>query len=212
MTSSPLLHAPPAAGFDEPYEMLAACHERAGRMLDLMARLSAHLSAHLSARLSAPLSSRPSVPGVAPSPPCPVDDPARQAAQDLMRYFDVAAPAHHDDEERHVFPLVEAQGDAGLRQLVARLRADHDAMRAQWPALRADLAALAQGDVPPEGWPAYEARWQAYAAMYRAHLQLEDAQVFPAGAGWSDEAQRRAMGADMAERRGVRPSTGRGAV
>lgn len=37
MTASPLiLHAAPAAGFDQPFEMLQACHERVGRMLVLL--------------------------------------------------------------------------------------------------------------------------------------------------------------------------------
>ncbi|MBY0467146.1 MAG: hemerythrin domain-containing protein, partial [Burkholderiales bacterium] len=73
-------HHAPGAGFEAPFEMLAACHERVVRMLTLLARLRAHLTEK----------------GWDPS--------VAQAAQDVMRYFDQAAPKHHDDEERHVFP------------------------------------------------------------------------------------------------------------
>jgi hypothetical protein len=37
------LHPGPGAGFDAPFEMLDACHQRVERMLVLLGRLSAHL-------------------------------------------------------------------------------------------------------------------------------------------------------------------------
>ena len=37
------LHAGPGVGFDEPFEMLVACHGRVERMLDLLERLAQHL-------------------------------------------------------------------------------------------------------------------------------------------------------------------------
>ena len=38
--------ASPGAGFEQPFEMLAACHERVVRMLELMAKLLRPLPAH----------------------------------------------------------------------------------------------------------------------------------------------------------------------
>jgi hypothetical protein len=46
MTSPLTLHASPAAGFDEPFEMLAGCHDRVQRMVDLLERLAGHLPRH----------------------------------------------------------------------------------------------------------------------------------------------------------------------
>ena len=46
MTSSLSLHAAPAAGFDQPFEMLLACHQRVDRMLRLLQRLAPHLATH----------------------------------------------------------------------------------------------------------------------------------------------------------------------
>jgi len=40
------LLATPAVGFEQPFEMLAACHERVNRMLALLERLREHLPGH----------------------------------------------------------------------------------------------------------------------------------------------------------------------
>jgi hypothetical protein len=45
MPSALPLHTAPVAGFDEPFAMLAACHERVERMLQLLERLATHLAA-----------------------------------------------------------------------------------------------------------------------------------------------------------------------
>ncbi|MBK6470412.1 MAG: hemerythrin domain-containing protein [Betaproteobacteria bacterium] len=182
MTSSPLsFHSSPAAGFDEPFEMLLACHERVQRMLALLLRLAEHLVAH------------------------GADEQARQAARDVMRYFDQAGPAHHEDEERHVFPLLLAQGDAGIAAVVHRLQRDHEAMTVQWQAVRADLAEIEAGR-----WPLAQAagvlpRWQAYAALYAGHIEAEEGRAYPAARPLLPAPALRSMGQEMAQRRGVPP-------
>lgn len=91
-------HRSPAAGFEAPFEMLAACNERVERMLHLIQRLQQHLQ----------------------DQGC--DDSARQAVIDVMRYLDLAAPRHHEDEERHVFPpLIIAMGEDMLAQRGVKL-------------------------------------------------------------------------------------------
>lgn len=168
-----LLHAEPAAGFDEPFALLGACHDRVRRMLALLDKLQAHVAVH----------------GADPS--------ARSAARDVMRYFDIAAPLHHEDEERHVFPLLRAAGRAALAD---RLHAEHAAMQPAWARVRATLAALAEGrTVQPEA-----ADWAAFAALYRQHLQAEDEQAYPVAAAGADAALQAGMGAEMAARRGVK--------
>ena len=56
----------PGVGFEQPFAMLQACHERVLRTLALLARLRTHVLQH------------------------GVDDDARQAARDVQRYFDIA--------------------------------------------------------------------------------------------------------------------------
>lgn len=177
--ASPLtLHAAPAAGFDQPFEMLDACHERVHRMLALLGRLRSHLVDH------------------------GTDAPAREAARDVMRYFDLAAPLHHQDEERHVFPVLAASGDAALVALAAELAEEHRRMAADWARVRADLEAIAQGrPVPAE----HVARWLAFAALYERHAAREDGTAYPAARERLHADALAAMGEDMAARRGLGP-------
>ena len=96
VSTKDLLHSAPAVGFEQPFEMLEACHDRVRRSLDLLARLIVHVDRHGH------------------------DTQSRSAARDVLRYFDLAAPHHHEDEERHVFPRLLASGDDALVQAVQR--------------------------------------------------------------------------------------------
>jgi hemerythrin-like domain-containing protein len=168
----------PAAGFEQPFEMLEACHERIGRMLELLSRLRAHVDAH------------------------GVDEQAKGAARDVMRYFDLAAPQHHLDEERHVLPALRASGDAALQALAARLQEDHRRMEAGWTAAREVLARLEQGHA--KALEAQEhATLAALAALYTDHLAAEETTAFPAAERGLGDAQLRQMGVDMRVRRGA---------
>ena len=179
-------HSAPLAGLEAPFEMLAACHERVERMLALQARLQAHLQ----------------------DKGC--DAPARQAARDVMRYFDLAAPLHHQDEELHVFPPLQAGPDAGLRALVERLLQDHRQMEAAWVPARRTLQTVA--DSPDSAGPAPLApeaaqALQRFAALYRRHLDDEDGLAYPAAQAALAPAAVQAMSLDMMQRRGVVPKS-----
>jgi hemerythrin-like domain-containing protein len=172
--------------------MLAACHERVERMLALQAKLQQHLL----------------------DTGC--DEPARQAARDVMRYFDLAAPLHHQDEELHVFPPLLAGSDAALRGLVERLIQDHRRMEAAWTQARRVLQAIADSS-PAAGWtPLTSAQSQAleaFAALYRQHLDDENGVAYPAAEAALPPEAVRAMSEDMMQRRGVapvRPEAGKG--
>jgi hemerythrin-like domain-containing protein len=175
MTSVMALHDGPAASFEAPFEMLEACHQRVERMLVLLERLAAHLQAH------------------------GADEQARQAVRDVMRYFDTAAPQHHEDEERHVLPRLRAHGQAALAE---RLQSEHHAMSAAWAALRPVLQAIEQGRWPSGEAPAITARWHDFAALYRSHIAFEEGQAYRAALPHFDADALRAMGHEMARRRG----------
>jgi hemerythrin-like domain-containing protein len=172
------LTAAPAAGFEQPFEMLAACHERVHRMLTLLARLREHLRRNGN------------------------DDQTRQAARDVMRYFDQAAPQHHRDEELHVFPPLLAQGDAAVVSVVRRLQQDHVLMETHWQAARRVLAAL-------EAEPSHslsandEAALDAFAGLYDAHIEAEEQIAYPQASALLDPPALAAMGEEMMRRRGV---------
>lgn len=174
-------HRAPAAGFEAPFEMLGACHERVERMLGLLAKLQQHVLLR------------------------GWDESVASAARDVMRYFDQAAPLHHEDEERHVFPPLLAGNDAALRLIVQSLQQDHRDMEAAWAAAREVLASVAQA--PPPGWahfsPGETATLTDFTRLYNRHLREEDGLVYPASrASLSPEALE-AMSADMMRRRGL---------
>ena len=175
------LHRAPGVGFEAPFEMLAGCHERVERMLRLLERLREHL------------------PGHGP------DAQAQAAARDVMRYFDQAAPQHHEDEERHVLPALRA---AGRAELAERIHADHLRMAGAWARLRRVLEPMAQGQQLPEGGRDAgldgAGDLAGFIALYRTHVQLEDALAFPLAAACLVGAARDAMGHEMAARRGLR--------
>lgn len=165
-----LLNSAPAVGFDQPYEMLEACHERVERSLSLLLRLGAHLQARGE-----------------------VDQQARDAASDVLRYFDIAAPHHHEDEERHVLPLLR---QIGRGELADRIAADHVQMHAAYLALRPGLEALLdQGLMPDSG------AWSAFAALYRAHIALEEVEAYPVTRQLCKPEVLATVGAEMAARR-----------
>jgi hemerythrin-like domain-containing protein len=170
-------HHAPGAGFEEPFEMLAACHERVTRMLNLLARLREHLSQK------------------------GWDASVGQAAQDVMRYFDQAAPKHHDDEERHVFPALLAAPDTGLHAVVHRLQQDHIDMTAGWARARTVLATLVDGPATLD--VAANQVLADYAALYDRHVEDEDKLVYPAARQLLSADAVHAMSADMMARRGI---------
>ena len=219
-------HRAPGAGYEAPFEMLDACHERVERMLRLLHKLRAHLQAS------------------------GWDAQAAEAARDVLRYFNEAAPRHHEDEERHVFPAVLAapdapalphtgtgdgtgadsgkdnsnatnsgQGNGGgtgsgssLHAVVRRLLQDHAAMQTRWASARPVLERIARP--PAEDRASSQPRWQplaaseeaaldGFASLYASHIEAENQLIYPAAQQALTPAQLQAMSADMMARRGV---------
>lgn len=165
----------PGSSYAAPFDLLAACHERVARSLALLMRLVDHVDANGS------------------------DATAASAAADVLRYFDIAAPLHHEDEERHVFPALA--GDATLAPVCARLIAEHRDIAAQWARLRPLLGGVATATGVDAGVLRREAA--AFAALHDAHLRTEDELVFPRAAQDLTPAAQAAMGTEMAARRGL---------
>jgi hemerythrin-like domain-containing protein len=168
-------HHAPAAGFDAPFEMLGACHERVLRSLDLLDRLITHVRQ------------------------AGVDDGARRAAADVARYFTLAAPQHHLDEERHLLPRWLADPDADLQAAARQIVDDHLAFAALWRDLGPALAAVADGAAGD--WALINRVGRAFIDRHERHLQLEDGLLFPAARAGMGEADLARMGAEMAARR-----------
>jgi hemerythrin-like domain-containing protein len=180
MTRVDGISAPGALGpsFEEPFEMLHACHERMERMLALLGKLRSHMRAS------------------------GADEEARQAARDVMRYFDKAAPQHHRDEELHVFPMLIGMQDEQLIRLVARLQLDHQEMASRWVSARSLLEEVEMG-ARSRFNEADDTVLDEFANQYAEHLKVEEDLAYPKASEAMDDERLKAMSRDMMARRGV---------
>lgn len=164
-----------APDFDHPLEMLAACHERIEDRCDLLHRLVEHLAQN------------------------GCDNQARQAAASVLRYFDTAGEHHHEDEERNLFPALLETDPQAAAALVQRLCADHVEMRRAWRSLRKTLVELEAGVAA--SLPVADV--ERFTALYRAHIEREEAQLLPLAQRVLGPETLAAIGGAMAQRRGV---------
>lgn len=173
-----MIDKPVAPGFDEPLEMLSACHQRIEDQLATLERMVPHLEKH------------------------GCDGEARSAAQAVLRYFNTAGVLHHQDEDEDLFPLLRVHAATRERPEVAaaldELEREHATMHAQWERLSQRLEAIVRGE--PRIDPEEVAR---FAWLYRRHMDREGAAVLPFAREALDEAQRAALGERMAARRKI---------
>lgn len=170
----------PAPSFDEPIEMLKACHERIAAQCETLEKLVAHLPLH--------------------GP----DTQAQQAARNVMRYFNVAAPHHHADEEQDLFPMLIEIGErehASVRERIAALLDEHRTLEVAWAKLRAVLADIAEG----KSTPLEETLVAAFVGAYRSHIAQEEREILPFAQAHLDERQRASLSKTMVARRTVAP-------
>jgi len=166
----------PAPSFDEPLEMLAACHERIEQTLGTLERLVQHLESGGS------------------------EAQAHAAAQAVLRYFDTAGALHHQDEDHDLFPLLrERAGElerAEISAVIEELEREHHTMEAQWRRLRESLLGVANGASSIDAEDVTRFAW-----LYRRHMERESAAVMPFAREALRDDEREALGRRMAARR-----------
>ncbi|MFX1766640.1 hemerythrin domain-containing protein [Paraburkholderia sp. A1RI-2L] len=169
-----------APSFDEPVEMLKACHERIAAQCATLGKLAAYLPSH------------------------GADTQAQQAARTIMRYFDIAGPHHHADEEQDLFPvLIEASErlHSPVGERIASLLDEHRNLEASWAQLRTVLADIAEGRTRLlEPVLASD-----FVDAYRSHIALEEREIFPFAQACLDRQQLARLSANMVSRRTITP-------
>ena len=165
-------------GFDDPLEMLMACHRRIEKQLDTLKRLLPHIKEH------------------------GVDADASIAAQSVLHYFARAAANHHDDEEKDLFPLLEQRiTEDGERSRFHALRdeleRDHREVQSAWMRLRKPLEAIADGMT--RALPASDVH--SFVAAYARHIIAEESTFQEFFDRWLDDSDRSALGRSMSARR-----------
>jgi hemerythrin-like domain-containing protein len=171
VTSVPAPAVPAADGFGA----LDACHRRILATLDELSALVLGLE----------------VDGPTPE--------ARHRAARIADFFSTTAREHHEDEERHLFPVLVAGGRPEVVQAVLRLQQDHDWLEEGWFDLAPHVLAVASGR---PGWDIGVLRdgVPVLAALYRDHIELEESFIYPEARTRMPGAQRGDMGREMAAR------------
>jgi hemerythrin-like domain-containing protein len=161
-------------GFEDPLEMLHACHGRLEEQLQALERLAHRAS-----------------PGAAES----------AAAQAVVGYFETSGAQHHRDEDEDLLPLLRTRAAALGRIEVAaaidEIEREHATLDAQWRRLREALGQIAAGR--KAGLDAGEVG--RFAWLYRRHMDRESQLVLPFAREILGAAERAEFAARMAKRR-----------
>lgn len=177
MTDSLLPQAP---SLDEPLEMLEACHDRIEAQLQTLERLQRHLMEYGN------------------------DLPAQQAASGVLRYFELAGPNHHDDEEKDLFPALIRCADkdqaASVTRLTGDLLTDHKQMAAALDEVRRELIPVAEG----HGKQMTQKAIDRLTSLYRQHIERENRELLPLARHLLTSAEIEELSRAMTKRR--RPS------
>jgi hemerythrin-like domain-containing protein len=160
--------------FETPVAMLIACHDRVRHYAALTPTLVTHMAQH------------------------GADAAAIAGAQSILRYFDIAAPLHHQDEDDDLFAALLPVASPELAINILRLSAEHDELEALWHEVRLALLAVVAGD---DALLTSELALE-FAQRYQAHAAREEDDVYPYAAVLLSPAHLHQLGARMAARRG----------
>lgn len=157
--------------FDEPIEMLYACHGKVRRFCKQVAMLDDYIKEN------------------------GCNTVVLQTIKQISQYFNIAAPLHHEDEEIDYFPLLlqyapQAQAD------VDELLNQHIFLHQNWDKVAHEFAQLEHN---PQYQPNASA-FQAFVDGYAEHLKIEEA-LFELGKTSIPADKLHIIGNNMAQRR-----------
>lgn len=168
-----------APDFSKPLEALKACHQRIRMQCETLRGIVEHMKTN------------------------GCDEQARQAAGNVMRYFDTAGRHHHEDEEEDLLPKMMTAATLGrgsrLTRLVADIATEHREIDRLWTDLRAALQEISAG----ENIPLDPLNVDRFVKLYQSHIVAEEANVLPLAEMLLSKADLAEIGAAMAQRRGI---------
>jgi hemerythrin-like domain-containing protein len=145
--------------FTDPVGMLADCHRRIERFLNVLATMASQEKGG------------------------PVTEQQRTALETSLRYFRESAPKHTADEEESLFPRLRRVDHAGLQAILAHidsLEHDHEcAGKAHDEVDRLGQMWLANGRISPEEALRLSTVLDQLVRLYRRHIAIEDTEIFP---------------------------------
>lgn len=162
-------------GFDEPLALLRACHKNILAHCDRLDALLAHVDKQ------------------------GIDDEARRATRDIVKYFSTSALLHHRDEEEDLFPRLNRQS-IRIAELIRDLKQEHTRLDQLWESIVPELKQL------PDGRFSDDFRQAAgdFCTLSRQHVHRENMEFLPLAASSLSQLELADIGESMAARRGVR--------
>lgn len=184
-----------APDFNQPLELLKACHEKIRFHLDLLIRLCEYLKNN------------------------PVDTDALETAKQIHRYFSSSAKLHHEDEDENLFPVLLSKPDipAKARDLINQLQQEHISLNKQWQVFEKILANQFLGESPDQSLnqslnklPAMLEAALILQKNYAQHIENENQVVLPEAEILLNDDEKIQLGQAMQTRRrqAANPVTG----
>ena len=162
------------ATWAEPVDMLYACHSKVKRFCKQLQILPAYLAEH------------------------GVNQAVKNDVQQILTYFNVSAPLHHEDEERDFFPALVAVYPQAQEQIDA-LESQHIHLHQSWDALAIQLRELLEDKRNSVD----EALIKRFISGYDLHIPLEEP-LFELGKKHLSQEKLAEIGQVMAERRKIK--------
>ena len=166
--------------FERPLELLESCHEKIIHFSSTLLKLSTALKQQgWTEELTA-------------------------TAQNITRYFNIAGPEHHFDEELHLFPAIialntesEDQQSRDLIQLINRMIKEHVESDALWEKINHLL------NNKSKDFKQLETLSIEFEKSMREHAEIENSIIFPFAKAHISDAEFKKMGMEIAVRRGI---------
>lgn len=176
-----VIGAKPGGSFADPIGLLKDCHRRIERFLSVLAQVSGRSS---------------------------LDAGQRTSLETALRYFREAAPKHTADEEETLFPKLRQIERNEVKAVLAMLDSlEDDHVRANTIHTEVDRIGqnwLESGSLSPAEAVRFSELVENLVELYRAHITVEERDLFPAAAAVLGKPECEAMGAEMAARRDLR--------
>lgn len=168
-----------APGFDQPLAVLKHCHDRIRKQLATLEKLLPHLEKK------------------------GADAEAQKAVLAVLKYFQNAAPLHHDDEEIDLLPELQRTATGADAALLAaylpQILQQHQQMADQWRRLEVQLSDIADGSSAS----LKQDDVVQFQALYQEHMQIEETQIAPMAMRLFNPSQMHKLGQAMQARRGI---------
>jgi hemerythrin-like domain-containing protein len=107
-----------------------------------------------------------------------LNDPDRKLAGEIEAFFSSTSREHHQQEEKHVFPPLLADGNDELKAAVLSLQQDHGFIEENWIELGPQLRAISEGN----DWfdsAEFQHNVALFLELLNGHIALEESMIYP---------------------------------